>query len=212
MIKKTFPIFFIALSLAFSSANYSFAAEKKMTIKEYIAQANTGSPYAAFRTGLAYEYGVGGLTKDRAKAIYYYKISDKNGNIKAASKLGGLYLNNGYSKDALPYLLKAVKAGDPLGQAYLGKWLENDKKTASSIKMYEASSKSKNPLGQFYYGSYLVKNNQKNKQSEDFLKGYALLALSAQKNEEAKNFLTLSKEKFTAEQKQVIAKYINEYK
>jgi len=212
MIKKLLIASIFSSSLILPLVGNVYAAEKQMTIKEYIAQANQGSPYAAFRTGLAYEYGVGGLSKDTAKAIYFYKIADKNGNIKAASKLGGLYLTSGYTKDALPYLLKAVKNGDPLGQAYLGKLLENDKKIDPAIKMYEASSSGKNPLGQLYYSSYLIKNFQNNKNSEQFLKGYALLALSAQKNEDAKNILTLSKEKFTNEQKQVIAKYISQYK
>lgn len=190
---------------------YAFS-EQKMTLNEYISQADKGSPYAAFRTGLAYEYGVGGVKKDTAKAIYYYKIADQNGNVKGTAKLGGLYLTQGYQKDALPFLIKASKQGDSLAQAYMGKLLENNKKNDSAVNMYELSSKAKNPLGQFFYSDYLIKNFSKNKNSEEFLKGYALLALSAQKNEDAQNKLSKSKENFNMQQKQLISKYILQYK
>lgn len=197
-------------SLALASPLSAFS--QQMTLKEYVAQAEQGSPYAAFRTGLAYEYGVGGIQKDTAKAIYYYKIADKNGNLKGTAKLGALYFTQGYTKDALPYLTKAVKQGDPLAQAYLGKLLENNKQTDNAVKLYELSSRAKNPIGQMFYSDYLIKNFYKNKNSDNFLKGYALLALSAQKNDDAKNKLLKSKEVFSSEQKQIMAKWVNEYK
>lgn len=205
---------FLTLALATAiilNPVYAFSQEK-MTLNQYIAQADKGNPYAAFRTGLAYEYGVGGLKKDSIKAINYYKISDQNGNIKATAKLGGLYLTQGYQKDALPYLIKASKAGDSLAQAYMGKLLENNRKNDNAVNMYELSSKAKNPMGQLFYSDYLIKNFSKNKNSNEFLKGYALLALSAQKNDDAQKKLAQSRENFSVSQKQLIAKYILQYK
>lgn len=210
MIKKILTASIIA-SLYLMPFNVNAAEQKTgMTMQQYIYQADQGSPYAAFRTGLAYEYGVPGISRDVVKAIYYYKIADKNGNIKASAKLGGLYLEQGYPKDALPYLMKAVQKGDSLGQAYLGKLLEDKKEKVNAIKLYELSSKGKNPVGQFLYADYLIRSSKKG--DADYLKGYALLALSAQKNDDAKNKLTQSRDVFTNEQKVLIAKYIRDYK
>ncbi|POM73301.1 Hypothetical protein PHPALM_9863 [Phytophthora palmivora] len=78
------------------------AQNEQEALKWLIKAAEAGDPTAKSRLGEYYAFGKGGVQKDQARAVQYYKEAATAGIIRAQYNLGYLYLTgDGVPKDAL---------------------------------------------------------------------------------------------------------------
>jgi TPR repeat protein len=186
-----------------------FTAQAK-SITDYEREAERGNSNSAFSAGLVYEMGIQGkINKNQNKAIRYYEMAHKGGNIKATARLGVINYNKGDYKKALEYFKVGANKEEGLSEAYLGKILENNKKGDTAIKFYEKSVKNNNPYGKMFLGEYYIKNSKKG--SDNFLRGYALLVSANKQNKEAKSILNRYPYKFNKDEQDKLRKFIAQY-
>jgi TPR repeat protein len=180
------------------------------TLSQYEAEAENNNPTSAYKVALAYEFGIQGqVDKNTNKAIRYYLIAHKAGNLRATARLGVNYYDRRDYPEAIKYFKIGAAKGESLSQAYLGKILEQNNKIDSAIKFYRSSIKDQNPYGKMFLGEYLIKNSKKG--SDEFLEGYALLVSANKKNTEAKNIINKYPYKFTKVEQEKILKIVNQY-
>ncbi|TAK99579.1 MAG: sel1 repeat family protein [Rhodospirillaceae bacterium] len=69
--------------------------------QKFKAKADQGDAYAQFRTGVIFEFGLGGFQKDANEAVRYYKLAIDQKSWKAEYNLGLMYFNGtgGIPKD-----------------------------------------------------------------------------------------------------------------
>ncbi len=179
-------------------------------LSQYEAEAERGNSDSAFTAGLIHEFGIKGkLNKNPNKAMRFYEMSSKKGNLKANARLGVIYYDKGDYKKSLEYLKIGAAKGESLSEAYLGKILERNGNKDTAIKFYEKSVKSNNPYGKMFLGEYYIKNNKNG--SDNFLRGYALLVSANKQNVEAKKILDRHPYKFNKDEQEKLRKFIQQY-
>ncbi len=80
--------------------------------------ADKGDTYAQFRTGVIYEYGLGGILKNVPVAVRYYRMAADQGNYKAAYNLALIYEHGAENvvqdeAEAVRLFRQAAALGDP---------------------------------------------------------------------------------------------------
>lgn len=98
--------------------------------QRFKASADTGDAYAQFRTGVIYQFGLGGFPKNAVEAARYYRLAVDQENWKATTNLGLLYLSGaeGLPKDEIEaaWLLKlGADSHDTVAQYWLGRMYLN---------------------------------------------------------------------------------------
>jgi TPR repeat protein len=123
-----------------------------------LAEAGDGQSMA--RLGLMYENGKGGLEKDFAQAVRWYRMAVETGNRRGMAYLGIMYENGlgGLREDkeeAAKLYRRASELGDARGMAYLGAMYEGglgglreDKEEA--VKLYRKASELGDSRGMAY--------------------------------------------------------------
>lgn len=184
--------------------SFGASLSQAQSLNEYIEEADNGNYNSAFKLGLIYEFGINGkVNRDLNKAVNYYKIAVEGDNYKAISRLGVIYYNKAEYTKAINYFKLGAKNEEALSEAYLGKILESRaNKPESAIKFYESSISKNNPYGKMFLGEYYIRNEKKG--SNNFIKGYALLASASKVNDEAKQIIKRYPYTFKEEDKKIL--------
>lgn len=92
--------------------------------QDFKTAADAGDAYAQFRTGVIFEFGVGGFALDAREAIRYYKLAADQGNLKAVTNLAMMYRKGegipADASEAVRLFKLAVTEGDMLAATNLG--------------------------------------------------------------------------------------------
>ncbi|MDE2343114.1 MAG: sel1 repeat family protein [Betaproteobacteria bacterium] len=83
-------------------------------------QANAGNPVAEYNLAGAYFHGKGGLPRDPAKAVYWFKKSAAQGYPRAEYSLGIAYYQGRDPAKAMYWFKKSAAQGYPLAESNLG--------------------------------------------------------------------------------------------
>ena len=120
--------------------------------------AEQGNAEAQAKFGFMYEYGRGGLSKDRAEAARWYRKAAEQGLARAQAGLGSFYLYGlgGLLKDeveALKWLRKAADQGDDRAQNAIGRMYQRGlgglaKDEVEALKWYRKAAEQDSPYGQ----------------------------------------------------------------
>ncbi|MET0923356.1 MAG: tetratricopeptide repeat protein, partial [Xanthobacteraceae bacterium] len=91
----------------------------KGAIAKWLGPANQGNADAQFNLGQAYKLGRG-VPADLKQAEYWYGKAAWQGHEQAEASYGLALFSNGKRSEALTWLQRAVKRGDPRAQYVLG--------------------------------------------------------------------------------------------
>lgn len=155
----------LILSLLFFSVS-----QAQMTIVSLDKKARQGNADAQFKMGLINEFGI--TTKEETvypdinQAEYWYKKADRNGKIRATTRLAVIYYDEGDFRKSIPYLKKAILAKEPLAMVYYGKYLLSKNNIKSAKKYFKEGINNNVPQAFYEYG-VLLGDNEK-----DFYEAY----------------------------------------
>ena len=126
------------------------------------ADAAQGNAKAQWRLGWMYENGKGGLAKDDATAVSWYRKAAEQGDSRGQAYLGAMYEQGkgGLAKDeatAVSWYRKSAEQGGSRGQALLGLAYEYGKgglakDEATAVSWYRKSAEQGDPRGQANLG------------------------------------------------------------
>ena len=122
---KKYVLLFLVLALV-AGANLLFVpiASAPVQVVQYRVRAAFGDEIAQYRIGLIYAYGRGGLSRDDAKAVYFFRKAADKGYVDAQTELGYMYEGGrGVTLDkaqAVTWFRKAATQGNARAQNALG--------------------------------------------------------------------------------------------
>jgi TPR repeat protein len=116
-----------SLAVGISAEETLISAKKYYTAQQYsealplfLKAAEAGNAEAAFYLGVMYENGQGGLAKDDAQALNWYRTAADRGNASGMRNLGFMYARAKDDAQAVAWWRKAAEAGDAAGMMLLG--------------------------------------------------------------------------------------------
>uniref|UniRef100_A0A6C0CAC3 Sel1 repeat family protein n=1 Tax=viral metagenome TaxID=1070528 RepID=A0A6C0CAC3_9ZZZZ len=99
--------------------HYHDSKKYKLAKKYYEKSIESGIHASHFNLGVMYREGEG-VTKDPERAMKLFKTARKHGCNRAATTIGGMYLDKGNYDAAKKYLVEAMDNGDPMACYNLG--------------------------------------------------------------------------------------------
>lgn len=120
--------------------------------QSFKAKADSGDAYAQFRTGVIYQFGLGGIDKNALEAVRYYRLAAAQNNWKAQTNLGLLLMRGavGVPQDdteAVRLLKLGVEAHGSVAQYWLavmhhegrGGLMKDDREAMRLLKLYRGA-------------------------------------------------------------------------
>jgi len=135
----------LASSISINAANYNDQ------LFDYEKKARLGDEQMQYKLGLIFEFGIK-TRKERNEARSWYLKADKQGVIRATTRLGVMAYEDKEYSEALKYLKKAALQNEPLSIVYLGKNALRLNNIEEAESFFKKAMESGNSQAYYEYG------------------------------------------------------------
>lgn len=148
------------------------------TIDILESKARSGDADSMYKLGLIYENGFNPkrgefISSDINMSIYWYERADKLGIVRASTRLGVIYFNDGEYIKSSEFLKKGIEKKEPLAFLYYSKILKIQKKLEEANKHLEYAVIKGVPEALYIFGK-----NKLDESNPNYYQAYIYIKLS----------------------------------